>query len=249
MLGIPTKILLLIAGAAWLIAGAAVTSTGIAASQASWTNDMLIGLLIVFMFFAVMFLMVSRKHKKRILGYTEQLTSILRFFDAGSYIIMAVMIGLGVAVRLSGLVPDPIIAFFYTGLGSALLLSAVYYLVTFLTVWDGFPFSAEKDVPTAAPAWLAPLWIVLIVVAVSVEFCGRLFGLEGNPTGIHHTWAPILTSCLSVLMLLFGYFTALHGRQKHLSLRLRNGALIFTTGLLMLATSFIFRMAIPLIFG
>jgi hypothetical protein len=136
MLEIPTKLLLLVAGAAWLAAGLGVTSVGIGASHGAWSAQMVIALVIVFVLFLVMFLRISLKHTRRILGYTEKLTPAFKFFDANSYIIMAVMIGLGVAVRLSGLVPDPAIASFYTGLGSALLLCFIYYLVTYVAVCD-----------------------------------------------------------------------------------------------------------------
>jgi hypothetical protein len=136
MLEIPTKLLLLLGGGAWLAAGVSVVSVGLVASHGAWSGAMIIALVIVFALFLVMFLRISSKHTKRILGYTERLTSALKFFDANSYIIMAVMIGLGVAVRLSGLVPDPGIAAFYTGLGSALLVCAIYYLVTYFSVVD-----------------------------------------------------------------------------------------------------------------
>jgi hypothetical protein len=139
MLEIPTKLLLLVAGAAWLAAGVGVVSVGITASHGSWSGAVIIGLVVVFVLFLVMFLNISLKHTKRILGYTEKLTSAFKFFDANSYIIMAVMIGIGVAVRLSGLVPDPGIAAFYTGLGSALLFCAIYYLVTYFAVCDMIP--------------------------------------------------------------------------------------------------------------
>jgi hypothetical protein len=139
MLEIPTKLLLLLGGAAWLAAGLSVTSVGITASHGAWSGAMIIALIIVFLLFLAMFLRISLKHAKRILGYTERLTSAFKFFDANSYIIMAVMIGLGVAVRLSGLVPDPGIASFYTGLGSALLICALFYLVTYVAVCDILP--------------------------------------------------------------------------------------------------------------
>jgi hypothetical protein len=133
---IPTKTLLVVAAAFWLAAGLSVAGVGLLASDAAWTAPMVWAMLIVFALFLVMFIRISIKHTKRILGYTDRLTSLFKFFDAGSYIIMAVMIGLGIAVRLSGLAPDFAIASFYTGLGSALLVAAIYYLVTYLTVCD-----------------------------------------------------------------------------------------------------------------
>ena len=60
------------------------------------------------------------KHAERIRGYSEDKTHVLKFFDKKGYIVMACMMGFGIALRASGLVPDWFIAFFYTGLGAAL---------------------------------------------------------------------------------------------------------------------------------
>ena len=46
----------------------------------------------------------------------------LKFFDVRGYLIMAVMMGGGIALRSFHLVPGWFIAFFYTGLGIALAL-------------------------------------------------------------------------------------------------------------------------------
>jgi putative exporter of polyketide antibiotics len=80
--------------------------------------------------------MISRKHIRRIQGYTEELVNLFKFFDAQSYILLAVMMVLGIAIRLSGLVPDPLIALFYSGLGLALITAAIYYTVTYIAVCD-----------------------------------------------------------------------------------------------------------------
>ena len=53
------------------------------------------------------------------------------FFDLKSYCIMAVMMGGGIWLRSSGLVPDVFIAVFYTGLGCALALAGVLFWIMF----------------------------------------------------------------------------------------------------------------------
>jgi hypothetical protein len=128
--------LIVAAAVVWLIAGVSVVSVGMAASTTPWTFPMAGASLVVYVLFLVMFLMISRKHIRRVLGYTEELINLFKFFDAQSYIILAVMIGLGAAVRLSGLVPDPIIALFYSGLGLALITAAIYYTITYIAVCD-----------------------------------------------------------------------------------------------------------------
>ena len=54
---------------------------------------------------------------------------------------MAVMIGGGMALRLSHVMPDWVVAFFYSGLGVALFLGGICFLRVF----------ARKDVLAPAP--------------------------------------------------------------------------------------------------
>ena len=56
---------------------------------------------------------------------------IWRFFNGSSWAVMAVMMGGGMALRLSHLVPDWAIAFFYSGLGLALLLAGMRFVRVF----------------------------------------------------------------------------------------------------------------------
>jgi hypothetical protein len=145
MLLIPTKTLLLVAAAVWLAAGVSVCSVGVSA-MIGWTIPVAVGFAIVFVLFLGMFISISNKHIRRIKGYTEKLTGIYKFFDVKSYVTIAVMIGLGLTVRLSGLVPDPAIAAFYSGLGLALLTAAVYYVATYVGCCDGL---IPKEAPSA----------------------------------------------------------------------------------------------------
>lgn len=150
MLQIPTKALILLAAFIWLAAGASVISAGVDASEAPWTPFMGIAAFVVFVLFLPMFLRVSSRHIKRITSYAEPLTSILKVFDTNSYVLMAVMIGLGAFIRLSGLVPGDIIEFFYAGLGSALVVAAVYDAVTYIAVCDELAASQAEVISTQA---------------------------------------------------------------------------------------------------
>jgi hypothetical protein len=89
---------------------------------------------IVFIAFLVLFLRIALKHIQRITSYTEPLTAIYKFFDSRSYIIIIVMVFLGAAIRISSLVPGPAIASFYSGLGTSLIISGIYYLVTYIAI-------------------------------------------------------------------------------------------------------------------
>ncbi|MDR2109176.1 MAG: hypothetical protein LBP28_06940 [Coriobacteriales bacterium] len=136
MLKVRPKMLLLFAAAVWLAAGMGVASTGVASSSTAWVAAMGGAAAIVYLLFLIMFLMIARKHIRRIRGYSENLVSMFSFFDAPSYIVLAVMVGLGAAVRFSGLVPGTIIAPFYSGLGMALITTAIYYAATFIAICD-----------------------------------------------------------------------------------------------------------------
>ena len=66
------------------------------------------------------------------MGYEDERQLFLRFFDLKAYIIMAIMMGGGIGLRAAGVFPDQFVAFFYTGLGSALALAGVLFLRSFL---------------------------------------------------------------------------------------------------------------------
>jgi len=136
MLKIPTKALILVAAIVWFVAGAAVTSVGVTAASEPWTLLMGAVFFAVLIAFFILFLRIARKQIRRIQSYTEELTEVFKFFDAQSYIIMAVMIFLGAALRISLLIPDAAIACFYSGLGVALIASSIYYMVTFVATCE-----------------------------------------------------------------------------------------------------------------
>lgn len=137
MLQVRKQTLLAIAGVFWLIAGANVAIVGarayaVAAGEVpEWVLWMLAaGSVAVFaLFFIRIFKPYSAKHARRIDAMPDARTSALRFMDRKGYIMIAAMITLGAALRLSGFVPDWFIAFFYVGLGVALALTGVLFLI------------------------------------------------------------------------------------------------------------------------
>lgn len=130
-----TKNLLLIAGAVWGIAGANIVLIGIACYFEDWGPAVLAliaGSLAVFTLFHLkVFNKMASKHAARIRAFAEEKVPVWKFFDAKSYVIMAVMMGGGMALRFSGLVPDWFIASFYTGLGAALFIAGISFIVRF----------------------------------------------------------------------------------------------------------------------
>lgn len=124
--------LLLIAGIVWLLAGFNVARIGIAEYN---TYLSIINILLsaaVFVIFGVMFYKMSQKHVSRIKGYEEELQRVFRFFDRKAYLIMAFMMSGGMVLRYSGICPMIFIAVFYTGLGLALGLAGVLFIMNFI---------------------------------------------------------------------------------------------------------------------
>jgi hypothetical protein len=92
-------------------------------------------------FYFFVFSRLVRKHAGRIRARPEERLPFWHFFNASSWAVMAVMMGGGMALRLSHLMPDWMIAFFYSGLGVALFLCGVRFLGVF----------ARKDALARAP--------------------------------------------------------------------------------------------------
>lgn len=120
--------LLIIAGCVWAAAGANILSIGLSASHGVWALWTIGLAMIVFLAFHIgVFTKLVRKHTARIGAY-EGKQHVYRFFDKKSYLIMAFMMTTGITLRVSGVIPDQGIAFFYTGLGTALVFAGIGFL-------------------------------------------------------------------------------------------------------------------------
>ena len=144
VLHLPKNHLMLIAGLVWCAAGAMVCVIGLPLEFGlAPTNLILLPLAVgIFAaFYVFVFSRLVRKHTGRIRARAEDRLPFWHFFNASSWAVMAVMMGGGMALRLSHLLPDWMIAFFYSGLGVALFLCGVRFLGVF----------ARKDVLALAP--------------------------------------------------------------------------------------------------
>lgn len=123
--------LLLFAGTLWVIAGVNVLLIGVKA----WVNTdypsfiiKAISALVVFTtFFLAIFKPLHKKYSLRIHGMKEK-NHPLSFFNAKGWGIMFFMITLGICVRKFSLMPEYFIAFFYTGLATALTTTGVLFI-------------------------------------------------------------------------------------------------------------------------
>lgn len=131
---VPKNRLILIAGIVWCIAGSMVSLVGLPLELRLAPGHLVLlplAAVIFVTFDSLVFSRLVRKHTHRIRSASEERLPVWRFFNASSWAIMAVMMGGGMALRLSHLVPDWAIAFFYSGLGLALLLAGVRFVGVF----------------------------------------------------------------------------------------------------------------------
>lgn len=140
--------LILVAGIVWCLAGAMVCLIGLPLELRLAPEHLVLLPLAAVIFVAfdnLVFSRLVRKHTHRIRSEPADRLPIWRFFNASSWAVMGVMMGGGMALRLSGVVPDWAIAFFYSGLGLALLLAGVRFVSVFAR-------SADLAAEPASPA-------------------------------------------------------------------------------------------------
>jgi len=141
---IPKNHLMLIAGLVWCAAGAMVCAIGLPLEFGLAPSQVILfplAVVIFLVFYVFVFSRLVRTHTGRIRARPEDRLPFWDFFNASSWAVMAVMMGGGMALRLSHVMPDWMIAFFYSGLGLALFLCGVRFLGVF----------ARKDVLALAP--------------------------------------------------------------------------------------------------
>lgn len=134
-LSVQKQTLILIAGIVWAIAGFNIVRIGLVAYQGNftwWRALLSVAVYAVFQIF--IFGKMVGKHTNRILQYEEERQNFFRFFDTKSYLIMVFMMTLGIGLRVSGVVPNGFIAYFYTGLGASLLTAGVLFIVRYIRV-------------------------------------------------------------------------------------------------------------------
>ncbi len=131
---LPKNALILIAGLVWCAAGAMVSKIGLPLLWNLGVRRLILYPLAVVVFLIFYFLIFSRlviKHTERIRQRPESKLPVWNFFDTSSYIVMVIMMGGGMWLRLSHIVPNWMIAFFYSGLGIALFSCGVRFLGVF----------------------------------------------------------------------------------------------------------------------
>lgn len=125
--------LLLLACLVWTTAGFNILRIGLAdyIPYLNVTNVMLSAVVFV-LFQLLVFGRLVQKHTARITAYQELYQFFWLFFDKKSFLIMACMMTLGIALRSLHLASQHFIAVFYTGLGSALLQAGLLFGIQYL---------------------------------------------------------------------------------------------------------------------
>lgn len=154
LLTVPKNQLLLIAGALWSLAAVMVLRVGLPlVVELAPGIPVLVPLAVtVFLaFYALVFSRLLRKHTLRIRSSTAGQLPVWNVFNAASWVIMGIMVTAGMILRVSHALPDWVVAFFYTGLGSALLVCGLRFFAAYLRAdRDAAPVQARETIPADA---------------------------------------------------------------------------------------------------
>lgn len=145
----PKNNLMLIAGVVWCLAGAMVIAVGLPLLVQDGPGQPILfalAVVIFLVFYVFIFSRLVTKHSGRIRRESRQRLPFWSFFDKSSYLIMVIMMGGGMALRLGHLMPEWMIAFFYSGLGIALFACGVRFLGVF---WRKDVLLATVESPAA----------------------------------------------------------------------------------------------------
>ncbi|MEG0307950.1 MAG: hypothetical protein RR636_08415 [Clostridium sp.] len=123
------KILIIIGGLVWTIAGVNVFLIGY--KDVSNTNiiGVIFSVIIFAIFFNFIFYKMAKKHLKRIDSNKNKSLCVFSFFDVKGYIIMAFMMTFGITLRKTGLINHNYLGLFYIGLGFALASGGLIFLI------------------------------------------------------------------------------------------------------------------------
>lgn len=120
--------LILTNGILWFAAGFNIARIGVRAAIAD-ASSVWLWFIPVFLAFGAMFTRMVGKNTGRIMSMEGEKAPLYKFLTLKGYLIIAFMMTLGFTLRGIGKLPDSFFAFFYTGLGSALSLAGILFLL------------------------------------------------------------------------------------------------------------------------
>lgn len=134
--GTSRRNLLFIAAVVWTFAGGILLFKGTAmmmSDLACWSVRAIFSILSGILFYRLLFSKISIKHVSRIIRLKTDRPCVFSFFNFRSYLLMALMISMGVALRESEIIPVFYLSVLYLTMGIPLLVSALrfYHSVIF----------------------------------------------------------------------------------------------------------------------
>ncbi len=128
--------LLLMQVLCWLAPGIVITRKGILAmltvnelhpERVWWLTLIAVAVVVCF---SLMFNNFIIRYTNRILSFSERKKSLFAFFDVKGYILIIFMMGLGISLKFIPGMPAEFFAGFYPGLGLALSIAGIRYLIS-----------------------------------------------------------------------------------------------------------------------
>jgi len=130
---VPKRVLLFVAALLWTVAGCMLLFKGYRmldqAVSLLWIK-LFVTLLAGLAFYWKVFAGLSLKHTRRILNIKVDYPCLFAFFNVRSYLMMALMIGMGITLRKTGWVSSAYLAYLYLTMSIPLMLSSVRFYYT-----------------------------------------------------------------------------------------------------------------------
>lgn len=133
LLAVSKRVLLLVAGLVWGFAGLRVFTIGrgdVLLNKGNIFISIVFSITIFYIFFNFIFKKILIKHTKRIINSKLEKQCIFSFFDIKGYIVMGCMMIFGIVIRNLGVLNNTLLGNFYMGLGAALFLAGLTFLIS-----------------------------------------------------------------------------------------------------------------------
>jgi hypothetical protein len=130
---VPKRALLFVAAAVWTFAGSMLLYKGfkmMGATGQALALELILSLIAGIIFYWTMFAKISFKHTHRILNLKEAYPCLFSFFNIRSYFLMALMISMGITLRMTGWVTPAHLSYLYFTMSVPLLLSSIRFYYT-----------------------------------------------------------------------------------------------------------------------
>ncbi len=129
--------LLFIASVVWFMAGGILIFRGVCGIMEQAKPSLvktLIAVVLGLVFYLGVFRRISMKHITRIKQMQNDIVPFYSFFPGRSFLLMMLMMSMGIALKITGVLPADIMVYFFPVMGLPLLISSFRFL------WHGYSF-------------------------------------------------------------------------------------------------------------